>query len=54
MAVTEERVTIPGLCWIRKPGTETRCCRSTGHSGDHHNYYGGGQWKQRAGESQTS
>ncbi|MGW2228254.1 hypothetical protein [Streptomyces formicae] len=48
------RVTLPGLCWTRKPGTDYRCCRRPLHDGDHHHYYGGGQWPQRAGETQSS
>ncbi|MEU6123448.1 hypothetical protein [Streptomyces sp. NPDC047123] len=49
-----ERVTITVLCWIRKPGSEARCCLPPGHHGDHHHWYGGGHWPRRAGETQAS
>ncbi|NEB73896.1 hypothetical protein G3I40_01375 [Streptomyces sp. SID14478] len=62
----QERVSgidIPGICFIRKPGSTTRCTRSKGHDGDHHNYYSGrtnssgirpgSRWPAALGETQA-
>lgn len=48
-----KRVEIPGLCWVRKPDAEHRCCRPAGHDGEHHHYYGGGVWPRKPGDSQA-
>lgn len=37
----EERVEIPGICFIRKPEDVLRCTLSAGHYGDHRHFYSG-------------
>ena len=33
---TDDRTVIPCYCWIKQPGTETRCTERPNHSGDHY------------------
>ena len=59
----QERVRIPGLCHIRKPGSELRCTLTPGHDGNHLNFYAGTtnssgirpglSWPRRDGETQA-
>jgi hypothetical protein len=48
----EKRVTLTFICWIKKPGTETRCTLSPNHSGEHFHAYTRSTWPRRAGEKQ--
>lgn len=49
---TPGRVAIPCYCWIRKPGTETRCTDAPHETGDHFNAYTRESWPNRGPEPQ--
>lgn len=49
-----DRIVIPGICHIRKQGTEVRCTFPPQHNGDHRNYYSRISWPRRPGETQAS
>lgn len=49
-----ERVPIPGICHIRKQGTEIRCTLPPQHGGGHRHYYQRIDWPRRSGETQAS
>ena len=38
---------MPGHCWDRKPGDNTRCLDDPGHGGDHSNWHTGERWPNR-------
>lgn len=49
-----ERVQIPGLCWIPRPGTDSvqRCTEGADHAGKHFDCYTRDEWPRLAGETQ--
>lgn len=48
-----ERVHIPGLCWIPRPGTAQRCTEGADHKNPlHYDCYTRDEWPRRAGETQ--
>ncbi|WP_406730866.1 hypothetical protein [Streptomyces sp. NBC_01794] len=49
---TPDRVVVPCYCWIRKPGTETRCTLEPGHRGEHYHGYSFTAWPNRGPEPQ--
>jgi hypothetical protein len=49
---TPGRVVIPCYCWIRRPGTETRCTLAPGHAGEHFHCYTSTTWPNRGPEPQ--
>lgn len=46
------RVVIPCYCWIKRPGTETRCTLTPGHDGPHYHAYSRTEWTNRGPEPQ--
>ncbi|MFI6697013.1 hypothetical protein ACIBLA_35760 [Streptomyces sp. NPDC050433] len=47
-----ERVHIPSLCWVPRPGTAQRCTEHAGHDGQHFDCYTRDEWPHCAGEAQ--
>ncbi|MEV8418173.1 hypothetical protein AB0P45_31925 [Streptomyces niveus] len=47
-----ERVQIPGLCWIPRPGSAQRCTEGADHAGKHFDCYTRDEWPRLAGETQ--
>lgn len=49
---TADRTVIPCYCWVRQPGTETRCTRMPHDTGRHTNDYTRESWANRGREPQ--
>lgn len=49
-----ERTPVPGICHVRKQGTDYRCTLPSQHSGGHRHVYQRIDWPRRAGETQAS
>lgn len=46
------RVVIPCYCWVKKPGTETRCTLSPHAKGNHFNMFSRTEWPNGGPEPQ--
>jgi len=49
---TPGRVLLPFLCWVKKPGAETRCRLRPHATGNHRNMIARTEWPHRGPEPQ--
>jgi hypothetical protein len=47
----DPHVYVPGLCWIRKQGTDRFCTRQKHEAGNHEHEYTGATWPPQQGET---